>query len=92
MSANDKNYSTIINDCDNNSEIKAEISKGFDGALILQADGYSDCATEDNKGILLAIENINGVLTLRVFGDINQEEPTHVISLDLAKNENRHVN
>ncbi|EHR0228475.1 MULTISPECIES: hypothetical protein [Vibrionaceae] len=37
----------------------------------------------------LLIENNAGNLQLRVWADINKEDPTHVISLQGAKNEMR---
>ena len=45
-------------------------------------NGYSN-ANQDN-GVILHIEYYEGKLMLRVWADINQEDPTHVIPLGLA--------
>ena len=85
-----QSISTILTDDRNHSKIDATISVNeASSCFLLQAKGYSDCNSQDDTGIPLVIENINGVLTLRVFADINQEDPTHVIPLNLAKNKNR---
>ncbi len=44
--------------------------------------------TEDN-GAILYIEIVDGKPVLYIWGDINQEEPTHKISLQYALESNR---
>ncbi|WP_224056005.1 hypothetical protein [Vibrio penaeicida] len=71
-------------------KVSASIEIGnIGGELLLSAKGYSDCNSEDNVGFPLLIENNAGNLQLRVWADINKEDPTHVISLQGAKNEMR---
>ncbi|HDI3136540.1 hypothetical protein [Vibrio cholerae] len=83
-------FKSLIKDSSGNAKpIEVQVSKGFDGSLLLKAIGYSDCCSEDDQGVPLVIENNNGILTLRVFSDINQEDPTDVISLSNARNKAR---
>ncbi|HAS5696568.1 TPA: hypothetical protein I7E69_001850 [Vibrio cholerae] len=83
-------FKSSIKDSSGNAKpIEVQVSKGFDGSLLLKAIGYSDCCSEDDQGVPLVIENNNGILTLRVFSDINQEDPTDVISLSNARNKAR---
>ncbi|WP_194579574.1 hypothetical protein, partial [Vibrio anguillarum] len=61
---------------------------GWDG-LSIQIDGYSDCSSEDNGGIVVYLESWGRSVNLRAYADINCEEPTDVINLDGARNECR---
>lgn len=84
--------STVLHDVHgsrNNIEANISISE-VDGSLLLRAKGYSDCTSDDDEGVPLIIENVDGILTLRIFGDINQEDPTEIIQLSGAKNSNRY--
>jgi hypothetical protein len=56
-----------------------------------QFDGYTDNCSEDNLGETLLITRENGTLFVTVFASVNQEEPTHRISLEDARNENRDI-
>lgn len=67
--------------------INASVEIGdVDGSLLLKAQGYSDCCTDDDQGIPMLIENNGGNLQLRIWADINKEDPTQVIDLSGAKN------
>lgn len=60
--------------------------------LSLHFDGYSDCCSEDGYGTPVYIEKYDNDLRVIIYSDINQEEPTHVISLanaHIAKRESR---
>ena len=46
--------------------------------------GFGDLTTVDGEGEPVYIEYRDGVPTVVVWGDINQEDPTHVISLEDA--------
>lgn len=61
---------------------------GWDG-LSVQMKGYSDSSSKDDTGIVAYLEHWDGSVNLRAYADINSEEPSHVISLDGAKNECR---
>ncbi|MFV8385058.1 hypothetical protein ACNO5E_13295 [Vibrio parahaemolyticus] len=73
---------------DYGDSVNAAIIFGWDG-LSVQLDGYSDCCSEDNKGIVAYLEYWGSSANLRAYADINSEEPSHVISLEGAKNTNR---
>lgn len=53
-------------------------------ALTVQFKGYGDCSSADGHGSPILIENRDGKPFLVVWGDINREEPTHVIDLSGA--------
>lgn len=53
--------------------------------------GYGDSNSEPGHGAPIYLELYEGELRLLVWSDINSEEPTHVISLEGAK-ENRRDN
>ncbi|MAG28112.1 hypothetical protein CMI47_21510 [Candidatus Pacearchaeota archaeon] len=51
--------------------------------------GYGDALTEDSHGSPIFIENRNGKLFVCIWADINQEDPTHVIDMSEALENNR---
>ena len=59
------------------------------GAIYIQAKGYGDCCSNDGYGTPVFIEWYDGELRVVVFGDINQEDPTHIISLEGAREDKR---
>ena len=46
--------------------------------------GYGDASSADNCGCPVMLEIWEGELRVVVWGDINQEDPTHIISLEGA--------
>lgn len=54
--------------------------------ICMTFDGYSDCSSADNRGVPVFIEKYEGEMAVRVFGDINREDPTERISLNGARN------
>lgn len=59
--------------------------------LTVSVTGYTDCASEDDVGELFGLTRVEGKLLLTVFADVNQEEPTHTISLETARNLSRDI-
>jgi hypothetical protein len=55
------------------------------GAIFVHIDGYGDSCSPDNQAYPIAIEIADGELRVVVWGDINQEDPTHIIPLTKAK-------
>jgi hypothetical protein len=55
------------------------------GCISLHFPGFGDNASTDAAGEPFHIEYSKGIPRVIVFGNINQEEPTHVISLTAAK-------
>jgi len=53
--------------------------------LALIIEGYGDCSTKDHCGPPIFIEKHEDEVTLHVYADINNEEPTHSISLEGAR-------
>lgn len=51
--------------------------------------GYGDSNSEPGNGAPIYLELYEGELRLLVWSDINSEEPTHVISLEGAKEDRR---
>ena len=51
------------------------------GGLYVRADGYSDCCSQDGYGQQVVIENRHGVPHVIIWADINDEDPTHIVSL-----------
>jgi len=54
------------------------------GMIEISFDGYGDHCSQDGHGCPVMIELYYGKPRLIVWGDINQEEPTHVIDLEGA--------
>lgn len=57
--------------------------------ILIRAKGYGDFCSADGEGYPILIEQGNGVLRVVIWGDINQEDPTHIIELGDAKESNR---
>ena len=73
---------------DQEKDVRVSIrNSGF--GLEIRISGYSDCCSHDSEGVPIYLENYNGEVYLRVFSDINSEEPTHNISLKHARDSNR---
>ncbi|MFK5950996.1 MAG: hypothetical protein QM500_19765 [Methylococcales bacterium] len=49
-------------------------------------EGYSDYYSDDQTGVPIFIEKYEGDIKVRIYGDINNDSPTQVISLKEAKN------
>ena len=57
---------------------------------VVQVPRYGDCNSQDGKGIIAGfIFNDNNELFLYVWGDINEEDPTHIINLEDAREDRR---
>lgn len=50
-------------------------------AIAIGFQGYGEATAKTGYGRPIHIEHYDGKLTLRVWGDINSEDPTHVIDL-----------
>jgi len=65
-------------------KIEVEIEASSDGILI-KPKGYGDFCTENGYETPVLIELCNGHPRVVVWSDINQEDPTHIISLKEAQ-------
>lgn len=57
--------------------------------LSISVKGYSDCSSNDDHGTLVYVEKYDNKVQVRIYGDINSEEPSHNISLEGARNDLR---
>lgn len=80
-----KDPSDPSNDKDN---IKVRVKVGKYG-IYIHADGYGEKTAPDGKGEPILIELHQGSLKVYVWGDINEEDPTHIINMDDARESNR---
>lgn len=75
-------------------------AEGFDGKLManvslsgggidVKIEGYGDYSSQNGHGTPVFLELYRGELRLVVFADINSEEPTHIISLEGAREDKR---
>jgi len=55
------------------------------GQIFIQAEGYGDSCSMDGHGHPIAIELAAGKLRVITWSDINEEDPTHIIFMDKAK-------
>lgn len=60
-------------------------------AAFFHFEGYGDHNSPDGQGIPVLFEVYEGELRLLVWADINREDPTHIISLDGARERDRVV-
>lgn len=59
------------------------------GCILIGVKEYSDHDSLDNLGFPILVERCEGSLYLRVWNDINEEDVTHHINMDGARNEYR---
>lgn len=73
---------------DRSIDVRVSIrNSGF--GMEIRMPGYSDCCSQDSEGVPIYLEEYSGEMYLRIFSDINSEEPTHNISLNNARDSNR---
>ena len=65
------------------------IVEGQNGKLEIRIKGYGDYYSDDDAGTPILLEVNNGVVQLVVWSDINQQDPTHVIKLEDAREDKR---
>lgn len=69
-------------------EVKIKI-KSEGSVVCIAPEGYNDCNSLPGHGSVAMFELWEGHLRLIVWSDINQEDPTHIIDLEEAKEEKR---
>ena len=57
--------------------------------ITIKAKGYADYCSAKGDGYPILIEQASGNLRIVIWGDVNKEDPTHIIELDGAKESNR---
>lgn len=68
--------------------IEGEIVVNCNGISIRLA-GYGDCSSKKGYGEPIFIEHYEGKLWVRAWADINQEDPTHSIDMEGAREDAR---
>ncbi|MBE8232311.1 MAG: hypothetical protein HAW67_01150 [Endozoicomonadaceae bacterium] len=85
-------FSFNSNDDNGSSEkVHGYIEEGSSVGISVHIDGYSDHCSNDDNGTPIYIEKYNNELRLVAFGDINQEDHTHLISLEGASINTRNI-
>ena len=89
-------FSVVLHDNDPEGTTKIPVCASLDNNFIqFEAEGFNACGTCDEQEIgrgiksFVAIEIWHGELRLLVWADINQEDPTHTISLEGARETKR---
>jgi predicted RNA-binding protein with TRAM domain len=54
-------------------------------AVLVRPEGTSDYGSGDEDGFPVLVENADMGARVLVWADINQEDPTHIITLDRAR-------
>ena len=85
---NDINVGEVVQEDTASGGIKVEDLQE-DQIFSLQVEGLGDCYSNDGKGTPIVLTVVDGELKLYVWSDINQQDPTHIISLEGARIENR---
>lgn len=75
-------------DVENPREVTLTVSGG-NQQLCIAPSGYGDKCTEDGFGEPILVELYSDELRVIVWADINQEDPTHTISLEDAREDRR---
>jgi hypothetical protein len=57
--------------------------------LLIRVAGYGDHCSADGEGCPIILERHQGTLRLVIWGDINAEDPTHIINLEHAREDAR---
>jgi hypothetical protein len=68
---------------------KGIVDNNTETGLAISIDGYSDNLSDDHNGAPIYLRDIDNDLSVVIYGDINQEDPTDVISLKNARIGNR---
>jgi hypothetical protein len=89
LEASEHNFGFSLLDEAVDDEIVGSVDAKSNLGIALHFAGYGDCTSNDNSGQPVYIEKYEGRLLVRVYGDINSENPTHLISLEGARLEKR---
>jgi len=77
---------TVLSDADPEHTSSLPVRVVSNGsALSIFPQGYGDFASAEGNGCPVFLELFQGRLRLIVFADIEQEDPTHVIDLEMAR-------
>ena len=75
---------------DHTETVSGSVKVEKDGlALLIGVQGYGEMTAEDGQAHPILLERFHGKLRLIVWGDINEENPTHIIDLEPAREDAR---
>ena len=77
-----------IEDSNNGKKLLATVTFTSRG-IGIGFNGYGDKTSEDGEGEVIFVDVEGGNPMVRVWGDINEEDPTHTITLEGAKESDR---
>ena len=63
--------------------------QAINGMLTIQVQGYGEKTAEDGEGSPIMVEVNEGKLQVILWSDINEEDPTHRVNMELARESNR---
>jgi hypothetical protein len=89
LEASEHSFAFSLLDLEVDDEIVGTVDAKSNAGISMHFAGYGDCTSNDNSGRPVYIDNHDGMLTVRIYGDINSKCPTHSISLEGARLENR---
>jgi len=70
-------------------EVTGTVIVDKSGMLNIRLDGFSDHSSEEDGGIPILLEYYEGSVIVRVYADINEDDPTDCVYLDGARNDKR---
>jgi len=87
-----KAFSTLADKSDNTypNEVYVEVEHG-NNSIYISPVGYGDASSVNGEGCPVMLEVWEGQLRVVIWADINQEDPTHIISLEGARENLRDI-
>lgn len=83
-------YRMTLKDAIDEGSLQAKLAKSpGDGLLMIGAEGYSEKTAAEGHGFPIVVEFHEGQFRVLIWSDINQEDPTHTISLEGAREDKR---
>lgn len=83
-------YSTLYDKGNSDKNVCVRVELVPDGLYVYPV-GYGDSASPDGHGSPVMLELYDGELRAVIWSDINEGDPTHIISLEKALESNREV-
>lgn len=80
-----ESFRTQIADVSNDSDPQTVVVTSARDGLTISPEGFGVKTMEDDFNGIILLEKYEGRLRLLVWGDINEEDPTHIIDLEQAR-------
>lgn len=81
---------TLVDGCEGFKEtVNVKVELGTNYAIDVIPEGFGNATMTDGHGVPVILELWEGRLRLLVWADINQEDPTHIIDLEGAREDKR---